>query len=285
MVSNNQTKSKNTQNSKLKNEFNSNVKRNIIFMITNPIQIKNSGISPFFEYEGIDGYKSVKFILKKDEEIRAEGGTLSYIRNDIIIETKTNGFLTGLYRKLSGSSFFFNVFKNISDRLGTVTFSSIVPGDIGCFYIPPGKKFNYVSDTYICSTPNLQITTNIRFGGLLLGYGLTFVQVESIDNQPGLVWISSFGKVIELILKQDESVKIDNGILLGFDADIKINTESVGGIKSFFFSGEGLLSKITNINNTDIKIYLQSKSKTQYIKYLRKVTYQNKNSMGKMLNY
>jgi len=267
---------KNLKNKKLKNNYKKKINSNIIFLVTSPLQTKNSNICPDYDYEGGEGFKCVKFNLKKNEEIRAEGGAMNYIRNDVTIETKSNGFFSGIFRKFSGSTFFFNIFKNVSDKLGVVTFSGVNPGDIGCFYIPPGKRFNFVSDTYICSTTNLNINTNIRFGGFLLGYGLTFVQVESNNNNPGLVWISSFGRVTELILEPNESTKIDNGVLLGFDADIKINTQSIGGIKSLFFSGEGLISKIINDSNKKISIYLQGRSKSQYLSYIQSVSQQTK---------
>lgn len=263
---------KNLKIKKLKNNYKRKLNSDIIFLVTNPIQTKNSNICPDYDYEGGEGFKCIKFNLKQGEEIRAEGGAMNYIRNDISIETKTNGFFSGIFRTFSGSSFFFNIFKNVSNKPGSVTFSGVNPGDIGCFYVPPGKRFNFVSDTYICSTTNLNINTNIRFGGLLLGYGLTFVQVESNNNKPGLIWISSFGRVIELILEPGESCKIDNGVLLGFDADIEINTELIGGIMSTFFSGEGLISKITNVNNKRISIYLQGRSKIQYIQYIQKIS-------------
>jgi uncharacterized protein (AIM24 family) len=268
---------KNLKIKKLKNNYIRKLNYDIIFLVVSPIQTKNSNLCPDYQYEGGEGFKCVKFNLKKGEEIRSEGGAMNYIKNDIEIETKSNGFFSSIFRTFSGSSFFFNIFRNVSDKPGSVTFSGVNPGDIGCFYIPSGKKFNFVSDTYICSTTNLNINTNIRFGGLLLGYGLTFVQVESSNNNPGLIWISSFGRVTELILEPGESAKIDNGVLLGFDADININTEFVGGIMSTLFSGEGIISKIININqNKKISIFLQGRSKIQYIRYIQTISKQKK---------
>jgi hypothetical protein len=71
------------KNKILKNNYNSKVSKNIIFLIKNPIQTKNSSISPNFEYEGGDGFKCVKFNLKPNEAIRADGGAMNYIKNNI----------------------------------------------------------------------------------------------------------------------------------------------------------------------------------------------------------
>ena len=43
----------------------------------------------------------------------------------------------------------------------------------------------------------MEITTNVRFGGLLLVYGLTFVDIEAKESD-GIVWdVSSLGNSIE----------------------------------------------------------------------------------------
>ena len=41
------------------------------------------------------------------------------------------------------------------------------------------------------------------------------------------------------------------------------------GFTSMLFSGEGLVSKITNNNTKNLKMFLQSRSKTAYLGYLK----------------
>ena len=244
-----------------------------ITLIKDPSILRNNTEFPGFEYEGGYGFQTVKIKLNPTSTIRADAGAMNYMGGDISMNTNLlgGGILSGLMgavsRGFSGSSTFYNIFENKGKDIDVVTFSSPQPGNIGCFYIPSGKSFNFVSDTYICSTSNLKISTNPRFGGLLLGYGLFFVNVES-KSGPGLVWCSSFGDVIDIKLKKGESIKIDNGVLLGFDPTIKIKTDKVGGFKSFFLSGEGIISHITNNENDDINIYLQSRSKISYNDYI-----------------
>ncbi len=256
-------KSTNKNNNKLFNGRN-------ICLIKKPSMIKNNKGFPLFEYEGGHGFKTVKFILKPNEKIRADGGAMNYMSSAIKIETKSGSIFNGFSRMLSGSSFFYNIFYNDTSIPRDVTFSGINPGNIGCFYIPAGKSFNIVSDSYICSTINLDINTNFRFGGVLLGYGLTFVNITA-KNGSGLIWGASFGDVIEKIIEPGHSIKIDNGVLLGFEANIEITTKSVGGFTSTLFSGEGLVSEITNKSNIPMRIFLQSRSKIAYIKYIKDI--------------
>ena len=242
-----------------------------ICLIKNPTLLKNNKDFPLFEYEGGDGFKTVKIILNKDQNIRADAGSMNYMSSAIKVKTTTGSIFGAVGRIFSGSSAFYNIFYNDNIIPKDITFSGINPGSIGCFYIPNGKSFNLVDDSYICSTTNLDISTNIRTGGFIMGYGLTFVNVDA-SNGDGLIWGASFGEVIEKIIEPGHSIKIDNGVLLGFEADIKINTKTIGGFTSTLFSGEGFVSEIENNDSKPIRIFLQGRSKIAYINYIKDIT-------------
>jgi uncharacterized protein (TIGR00266 family) len=232
--------------------------------------LKNNIEFPLFEYEGGSGFMTVKIILNQNQDIRADAGAMNYMSSGIEIKTTTGNIFNSVSRMFSGSSAFYNIFYNTSPTKSDVTFSGIMPGNVGCFYIPHNKSFNLVDNSYICSTSNLDIKTNIRTGGFVTGYGLTFVNVSS-SNGPGLIWGAAFGNVIEKIIEPNHSIKIDNGILLGFESNINIKTNLVGGFTSTLFSGEGLVSKITNTNSKPMRIFLQSRSKINYINYIKDI--------------
>lgn len=226
--------------------------------------LKNNLEFPLFEFDGKYGYSNVLFHLKKNEGIRAEGGSMNYMGNGINLDTSFGNSIFGaIGRKFSGTSFFFNVFFNESENISDLALSSGSLGDIGCFYIPPGKTFYAVSDSYVCSTLNLKIESGLKLGGIITGYGMVFVSVTAIDSA-GLVWISSFGRIRPLTIKPNEKVGIDNGILLGFESNITMHTKTVGGIKSTLFSGEGLITEIYNDSNNDITIYTHGKNRIAF---------------------
>lgn len=259
---------KNIKNNKKNN--NNKFNKTVISLIKNPKLLKNNKEFPLFEYEGGDGFKTVKIILNQGQEIRADAGAMNYMSSSINIKTTTGSIFGAVGRMLSGSSAFYNIFCNNDNTPKDVTFSGVNPGSVGCFYIPRGKSFNLVSDSYICSTTNLEISTNIRLGGFITGYGLTFVNVKA-SNEDGLIWGASFGEVIEKIIEPGNSIKIDNGVLLGFDANVNINTKRIGGFTTTFFSGEGLVSEITNTDSKPIRIFLQGRSKIAYIDYIKDI--------------
>ena len=236
-------------------------------MIKNKV-VKLKGM-PLFTYEGGSGFKCVKLVLKPGESIDADAGAMNYMDSSINIKTQTGNLLPAFGRLFSGSSFFYNTFTNKGKEPAVMNLSSVHPGNIGAFYIPKGQKINIVSDSYICSTPGLTISTNVRFGGLLMGYGLTFVDVHA-EKEDGIVWAASFGNCIERTLKPGDSIKVDNGIIMAFERDTGIHTNFVGkNFTSFLFSGEGLVSKIENKGTHETRLWLQSRSKIGYLNYIK----------------
>ena len=196
---------------------------------------------------------------------------MNYLTNQIEIQTTAGNFWGAIGRTLSGSSFFYNIFTNNGNNNGIINFSGINPGNVGCFYIPKGESFNFVSNSYICSTPDLIIETSIKFGGLITGYGITYVKAYAAERD-GLIWVSTFGDVIPITLaKRGDRIRVDNGVLLAFHGNVEINTKTVGGFVSTFFSKEGLVSEIINQDDKECIIYLESRSVERYNKYIAKI--------------
>jgi uncharacterized protein (AIM24 family) len=243
-----------------------------ITFVQNPNILKNHNF-PSFKYIGNDGFMSVQFDLKKDEAIRVNNGMLNFMDSNIETVTKTNSIWKGLMRKLSGSSFYFNLFTNTStsEVVQRLNLSGPFIGNIYAFYIPPHTKFYTIESSYVCSTPNVDITTKFKLGGLITGYGVTYVKAKTNDTA-GLLWLSSFGPIVPMIIKPNESIKFDNGILLGFGENITMNTRLFNGVKGLFFSGEGLVTEIKNESKLNegknITIYLQSKSLYSFANYI-----------------
>lgn len=228
---------------------------------------------PKFDYEGGHGYTSVKFTLKYDEFIRADAGAMNYMSPFIKTHTSAGGSFTGYFsRVIAGASGFFNIFYNdVRDTTGVISFSSAVPGSIGCFYIPAGKSFLFVSFSYICSTPNLIISAKAKTGNFFLGGNLIYIEVKAPENSAGLVWCASFGEIIEIPIKPGDSMNFDNGVLVGFDPQLKMNTKVSGGFKSFFLGGEAFITNIKNEGTEISKVYLQSRSVITFENYIRVV--------------
>ena len=254
---------------------------NDITYINNIDMLKNNDF-PKFTYDGGDGFRTLTISLLPNsnrsnnhiqKSIYAEGGAMNYMTNDVtLVATAKNGIFSSLYRGFSGSTLLLSSIVNEGTRDGVVSLASPNPGDIGCFYIPPGKILNIVSSSYIASTNNLKVSTNAKLGGVITGYGLFYTSIESTNNSPGLVWISSYGKLTKITLKPNDKINVDNGVILAFDSSIQFSTHLAGkGLLSSFFSDEGLVSQFYNNTNSDMTIYLQGKSIQSYNDYIAKI--------------
>jgi len=271
---------------------------NEITYIEDPDTLSNNNF-PKFTYDGGDGFRTLKIDLlpmkknkqtvgffgfnnkssnKKitynmEESIYAEGGTMNYMTNDVtLVSSAKNGWIGSFLRSVSGSAFFLSSIVNEGSKKGLVSLSPSIPGDIGCFYIPPGKTFIIVSNSYIASTNNLKISSVAKLGGVITGYGIFYTSIESTDNNAGLVWISSFGKLTKYLLKPNEKIKVDNGIILAFDSTINFSTNLAGkGLLSSIFSDEGLISLFENNTDSNITIYLQGRSIKSYNDYIANI--------------
>lgn len=65
-----------------------------------------------------------------------------------------------------------------------------------------------------------------------------------------------FIKVLEIKLKPNNIIKINNVILLGINDKLEMKSMSIVGLKSFLFSGEVLIIKIYNISKKNKYIFL-----------------------------
>jgi uncharacterized protein (AIM24 family) len=71
----------------------------------------------------------------------------------------------------------------------------------------------------------------------------------------GLAFVHAGGTVIEKVLQQGESLRVDTGCIVGFSTTVDYDINFVGGFRNALFGGEGLfIAKLTGPG----KVFLQS---------------------------
>jgi uncharacterized protein (TIGR00266 family) len=205
-------------------------------------------------------YSLAKINLGQSESIVAESGVMVSMTDGILIETKAEGgILKSLGRAvLGGESFFLNTFT--AQQAGEITFAPTLPGDIIAMQL--ANQTVYVqSGSFLACTPGIEINT--KWGGAKTFFsseGLFLLELKGT----GTVWISSYGAIHEVILKAGELYKVDTGHMVSFDATIQYKVNKVGGWKSTFLSGEGLICELTGPG----KITLQTRSEQSLISWI-----------------
>ncbi|MCL5073156.1 MAG: TIGR00266 family protein [Actinobacteria bacterium] len=205
-------------------------------------------------------YTMANVRLAANEEIRAESGAMVSMGDGVSIETKMQGgFFKALGRSvLGGESFFMNTFK-ASANGGEINLAPPLPGDM--FVVNLEKSMLVQSGSYVACEQTVEIDT--KWGG-----AKTFFASEGLillrASGSGKLLLSSFGAIHEVILGAGEKSVVDTGHFVAFDEGIGFSVRRVGGLKSTFFSGEGLVVDVTGPG----RILIQSRSTDSFLGWL-----------------
>jgi uncharacterized protein (TIGR00266 family) len=90
--------------------------------------------------------------------------------------------------------------------------------------------------SYLASTGSVDM--KVRWGGLRAFFGGEGLVLLECSGE-GDLFINSYGGVIEVPV--DGEFVVDTGHIVAFDGNLDFKVRSIGGLKSFLFSGEGLV--------------------------------------------
>lgn len=199
--------------------------------------------------------------LDAGESLKAESGAMVSMSSNVTIETKAQGgLLKGLKRSiLGGESFFINTF-TAADGPGEIMVAPSLPGDVSAHTLS-GETLIVQSGSYLASSLDLEVETG--WGGaktFFSGEGLFMLKISG----SGQLIISSYGAIQELELQAGQTYTVDTSHVVAFDATMGYEVKKIGGLKSTFFSGEGLVVQLTGPG----KAYLQTRSPGAFLDWL-----------------
>jgi uncharacterized protein (TIGR00266 family) len=158
-------------------------------------------------------------------------------------------------RILTGESLFMTVFANTSGGRQKVSFASPYPGKI----IPLDLRQHSGTilcqkDAFLCAAKGISVGIALqrRLGvGFFGGEGFILQKLEG----DGLAFVHAGGTIVSRDLAPGESLRVDTGCLVALDARVDYDIQTVPGIKTAIFGGEGLFfAKLTGPG----RIWLQS---------------------------
>lgn len=190
-----------------------------------------------------DNLQVARIRLKPGQEIYAEAGKMLYKTANVQWESRMSGaslgskILGALKRKLMGESLFWTYFR--ADSQGEAGFAGSYPGRIQSFDLSAGQSVIVQRDSFLCAQSSVEV--NIEFvkrigAGFFAGEGFILERLTG----PGTVFIHAGGDFVEFNLKPGETLQVDTGCVVGFDASVTYDVQLAGGIKAMMFGGEGL---------------------------------------------
>ncbi len=206
-----------------------------------------------YEIKG-DNLPFVSLKLNRGEEVFTTSGAMSWMSQDISMETSASGgFLGGMKRMFSGESFFVVNFKALADHQ-TIAFSASFPGSIYAVKLQEGRSIIAQKRAFLAAEKGVDLAIHFhkRFSTGFFG-GEGFIMQKISGN--GYVFLEIDGALEEKELGVGEVLKVDTGHVAFIEETVNMSIDSVKGFKNILFGGEGLF--LTTLTGPG-KVYLQS---------------------------
>jgi uncharacterized protein (TIGR00266 family) len=200
-----------------------------------------------FSIEGAPDYAFLEVKLPSNGTIKVEAAAMATMDTNVEMKTKMSG---GLGRLFTGENLFINEFtaKNSSGKIGI---APAAPGDIKHVNLRVGDEIFLQNSAFVACGLGVQVET--KFQGLMKGFfsgeGLFLVKCHG----SGDLFFNSFGSIIPIDVNGDYVV--DTGHIVAFTGGLDYHVKSIGGMKSLFFSGEGLVAEFHGIGT----VWIQTK--------------------------
>ncbi len=183
--------------------------------------------------------QTVDVWLEAGESVYTESGGMAWMSPNIEMATSgKGGFLKGLGRMMSGESFFLTTY-SCAEGKGLVAFASEFPGKVLPFPLEAGQSIICQKDAFMVAESSVELSMHFRkkLGvGFFGGEGFILQKLTG----PGVAFVEVAGEITEYELKEDQTLKIDQGHLAIMEPTVQFDITRVKGLKNIMFSGEGL---------------------------------------------
>ena len=198
-----------------------------------------------------DDMQFVEIELDPQEAAVAEAGGMMYMDSGIEMQTifgdgsqENSGFLGSLLeagkRLLTGESLFMTVFLNRGVAKARVAFGAPYPGKIVPANLAElGGELIAQKDSFLAAAKGVSvgIAFNKKIGTGLFG-GEGFIMQRLTGD--GWAFLHAGGTIHQRDLNPGETLRVDTGCIVAFQAHVSYDIKFVGGVKSALFGGEGL---------------------------------------------
>jgi uncharacterized protein (TIGR00266 family) len=200
-----------------------------------------------------DDLQAVIITLDPQEAVVAEAGAMMYMEPDIDMGTSLSmteqdgGLMGSLFkagkRLLTGESFFITVFANEGSQRRDVAFAAPYPGHVVPVELADhGGTIICQKDSFLCGARGIDVDIAFqkRLGvGFFGGEGFILQRISS-ESRDGLALLHAGGSVVKRELAGGETLRVDTGCIVAFEATVDYDIQWVKGIKNKLFGSEGL---------------------------------------------
>lgn len=178
--------------------------------------------------------------------LKVEASAMAAMSTNVAMKTKFRG---GFSRFLTGESLFINEFTAEGGE-GEVSIAPGPAGDIQHLALA-GETVYLQNSAFVASGMGVNVET--KWQGLVKGFfsGESLFLIRCSGH--GDLWFDTFGALVEIDVRGDYVV--DTGYIVAFTEGLRYDVTRIGGYKSLFFSGEGLVCRF----HGEGKVWIQTR--------------------------
>ncbi len=207
-----------------------------------------------FRIEGKPDYGFLTVQIPANETLKVEASAMAAMDTNIKMKTKMRG---GLGRLLTGENLFINDF-TAEQVPGELVIAPGTPGDLSHQYLN-GSTIFLQNSAYVASSESVAVET--KWQGLVKGFfsgeSLFLIRCSGVGD----LWFNTYGAIIEIDV--DGDYVVDTGNIVAFTDGLTYNITKVGGYKSLFFSGEGLVCRFSGSG----KVWIQTRGTAAFAQW------------------
>jgi uncharacterized protein (TIGR00266 family) len=187
-----------------------------------------------FTVEGGSDFAFANVKIPAGDTLKVEASSMATMSTNLKMKTKMKG---GFSRLFAGENIFINEF-TAEGGSGEIGIAPGAPGDLTHYYVEQGEGIYLQSGSFVASQMGVELDLKWQgMKGFFNGEGLFLARCTGTGD----LWFNTFGGLIEVEVDGDHVV--DTGHIVAFEESLSYSVESVGGLKSLFFSGEGLVCR------------------------------------------
>lgn len=214
---------------------------------------QNNGFEFSMQCKPDYGFVTVK--IPSGKKLKVEAAAMATMDTNIEMKTKFKG---GFSRFLGGESLFINEF-TAKNGSGEIQLAPAAPGDVEHIYL--NNEVIYLQNTaFLASSDTINVET--KFQGLTRGFfsGESFFLIKC--SGIGDLWFNSFGGIIPIDV--EAGYVVDTGHIVAFTDGLEYDISRIGGYKSLFFSGEGLVCRFRGKG----RVWIQTRKVVPFVSWV-----------------
>ncbi len=183
----------------------------------------------------------LKVFLAQGEQVECEAGAMSWMDDEIEMQTSGGGLGKMFGRMLTKESAFTNTY--VARRDGEIAFSSKFPGSIRAVEITPGNGLIVQKGSFLATVGgvNSEVYIHQKLGRGLFG-GEGFLMRKFTGR--GIVFLEVDGSAHEYEIPAGDCKIVDTGYVAAMSESCRMEVRTIKGVGNVLFGGEGLFNTV-----------------------------------------